>query len=251
MEAVGKAQETGQELMKLKDFSNRRWYVNGQGQTFAVIQGPVEFRMGSPPTETERVAESETPVRMRIPRRFAIAAKEVTLEQWQRFERTNTQYQSPPSFVSQYSPDQNGPMIGFSWYIAASYCNWLSEQEGLPKNQWCYLPNDSGAYAEGMTIPDNVLQRTGYRLPTEAEWEFACRSGTVTSYYFGRSIELLDKYAWYQPNSNQHARSCGSLLPNDLGLFDMLGNEYEWVQDRIRRSMPKRSGIFIDAIAHA
>ena len=194
------------------------------------------------------MSRMETPRRLVIPRRFAIAAKEVTVEQWQRFERTHAQHGLPPSFVKQYSPDPDGPMIGFTWYIAAEYCNWLSEQEGLPRDQWCYLPNESGAYAEGMTIPADVLDRTGYRLPTEAEWEYACRSGTVTSYYFGLSIELLDKYAWYQANSKEHAWSCGSLLPNDLGLFDMLGNEFEWVQDSIRRSMRERRGLFSDRI---
>ena len=128
-----------------------------------MIEGPVEFRMGSPPTEPKRNVTMETPRRVVIPRRFAIAAKEVTIEQWQRFERTHAQHGLPPSFVKQYSPDPDGPMIGFTWYIAAEYCNWLSEQEGLPRDQWCYLPNESGAYAEGMTIPADVLQRT--RLP--------------------------------------------------------------------------------------
>jgi formylglycine-generating enzyme required for sulfatase activity len=231
-----KLKEVGAQLIKQKDWGNRRWFVNGQGQTFAVIEGPVEFRMGSPPTEPKRVATMETPRRLVIPRRFAIAAKEVTIEQWQRFERTHTQYGLPPSLVNQYSPDPDGPMIGLTWYIAAEYCNWLSEQEGLPKDQWCYLSSESGAYAEGMTIPADVLNRTGYRLPTEAEWEFTCRAGTLTSYYFGQSIELLGKYAWYQGNSEEHSWSCGSLLPNDLGLFDTLGNEIEWGQDRMRLS---------------
>ncbi len=116
--------------------------------------------------------------------------------------------------------------------IAAAFCNWLSEQEGLPKDQWCYLPAENGQYTTGMTIPADVLQRTGYRLPTEAEWEYACRSGTVTSRYHGLSLDLLAGYARYQVNSKEHAWTCGSLRPNDLGLFDMLGNVYEWVQDQ-------------------
>jgi formylglycine-generating enzyme required for sulfatase activity len=204
--------------------------------------------MGSPASEPMRHEIEETPRRMLIPRRFAIAAKEVTVEQWQRFERTNAQYQMVSSFVNQVSPDPDGPMISFTWYIAAHYCNWLSEQEALPKDQWCYLPNEAGAYAEGMSIPADVLQRTGYRLPTEAEWEYACRSGAVTSRYFGQSVELLGKYAWYHSNSKEHAWPCGSLLPNDLGLFDMLGNELEWVQDPFDRPMQEKQGPSSDTI---
>jgi formylglycine-generating enzyme required for sulfatase activity len=243
-----KVKELDTQLMKVKDWGERRWFINGQGQCYAVIDGPVEFRMGSPPTEPKRNVTTETPRRLVIPRQFAIAAKEVSVEQWQRFERTQAQHGLPPSFVKQWSPDSDGPMIGFNWYSAANYCNWLSEQEGLPKDQWCYLPNEAGAYAEGMSIPADVLQRSGYRLPTEAEWEYACRSGTVTSYYFGQSSGLLEKYAWYQANSQEHAWSCGSLLPNELGLFDMLGNECEWVQDSSRRSIRERKGLFSDII---
>ena len=83
-----KLKELDAELMKVKDWGERRWYVNGQGQTFAVIEGPVEFRMGSPPTEPER-AVRDPPCESQIPRRFAIAAKEVTVEQFQRFVKTN------------------------------------------------------------------------------------------------------------------------------------------------------------------
>ncbi len=241
-------QEADAELMKLKDRGDRRWYVNSQRQTYALIEGPVEFRMGSPLSEPKHDLTMETARRLAIPRHFAIAAKEITIEQWQRFERTNPHLRLPPSFVNQYSPDPDGPRIGVTWYSAAHYCNWLSEQEGLPRDQWCYVPAPGGGYGEGMTIPADVLERRGYRLPTEAEWEYACRAGAVTSRYYGHSIAVLDAYARQQSNSNEHAWSCGSLLPNDLGLFDMLGNDFEWVQDRIHRPMPETRGVFSDLI---
>ena len=94
------------------------------------------------------------------------------------------------------------------------------------------LPAERGrAYAEGMTIPADALQRTGYRLPTEAEWEYACRAGAVTSRYYGRLDRPAGRLCLVQANSQEHAWPCGSLLPNDLGLFDMLGNVYEWPHD--------------------
>src|SRR5205085_10114075 len=115
---------------------------------FALVDGPVEFHMGSPPTEPERMAGNERPRRMLIPRRFAIAAREVTVEQFQRFLRTHTEprFNLSPSDLNRFSPDPDGPWIGPDWYAAAQYCNWLIEQEGLPKHQWCYLPNEAGAY---------------------------------------------------------------------------------------------------------
>jgi formylglycine-generating enzyme required for sulfatase activity len=100
-----------------------------------------------------------------------------------------------------------------------------------------------------MTIPANALDRKGYRLPTDAEWEYACRAGTVTSRYYGVSVELLGKYAWYQANGHERAWPAGSLLPNDLGLFDMLGNVYEWCQDGKDTDRPKEKGIYWDIIS--
>jgi formylglycine-generating enzyme required for sulfatase activity len=214
------------DLMRLKDNVDRRWFVNSQGQTYALIVGPVEFQMGSPPTEPDRIDEDETPHRRIIPRRFAIAATEVSVRQFQVFRQETPALKF--SYMQKYSPDPDGPQIAVSWYDAACYCNWLSRTEGLLE---CYEPNSQGEYATGMKIKPDALTLGGYRLPTEGEWEYACRAGAETSRYYGASVDLLGQYAWYVAIAQDHAWSCGSLLPNDLGVFDILGNMWEWCQE--------------------
>jgi eukaryotic-like serine/threonine-protein kinase len=218
----------------------RQWYVNKQGQTLAIVPGPTEFVMGSPRTEAERAdgpeGQSERQHRRRIGRTFALATKEVTVAQFRRFRNDH-------AYNKQYAPTDDHPVNGVSWYDAAAYCNWLSKEEGFPPDQWCYEPDPNAGYAEGMRPAPGYLQRTGYRLPTEAEWEYACRAGAVTARYYGESEELLDKYAWYTQNShNQGMQRPGSLKPNDWGLFDMLGNALEWCQDELAPYPPGQYG---------
>jgi formylglycine-generating enzyme required for sulfatase activity len=226
-EAVVKAdKEMACKESERKPGDARQWYVNGQGQTMVKVPAGGTFGMGSPGHEADRIPINEPLHQVRIPRSFAIAAKEVTVEQFLKFRWDHRD-------VTKYSPRPDGPIINVTWYQAAAYCNWLSEQEGLPKEEWCYLPNRVGEpYGPGMRLAPGYLSKKGYRLPTEAEWEYACRAGAVTSRYYGNAEELLGEYAWYSKSTNNASVRAGGLLkPNDLGLFDLYGNALEWVLD--------------------
>ncbi|MBI3837012.1 MAG: SUMF1/EgtB/PvdO family nonheme iron enzyme [Planctomycetia bacterium] len=199
------------------------WYLGPEGHTLAVIDGRASATIGSPKTEQSR-SLTEKPHPVTIGRKFALGTKEVTVDQFRRFIQA-TGLKMPP-FTSKHSPDDNGPMIMITWYRAAQYCRWLSEQAGLPEDQMCYPAIDE--IREGLQPRVDYLKRTGFRLPTEAEWEFSARAGATTSRAFGSSEELLPHYAWYLSNASDRAWPCGNLKPNDFGLFDMHGNVWEW-----------------------
>jgi formylglycine-generating enzyme required for sulfatase activity len=179
--------------------------------------------MGSPTDEPDRV-ENEKLHESLIPRSFALSQKLVTVEQYLKFN---------PSFPATRSHTKvaDKPVAGISWYQAAKYCNWLSEQEKIPQSHWCYLPNQNGQYAAGMRIANDFLNKKGYRLPTEAEWEYCARAGTKTAWYFGDDGSQIDHFAYYQLNSNNQIWPVGQLKPNALGFFDISGNLYQWTQD--------------------
>jgi formylglycine-generating enzyme required for sulfatase activity len=193
-----------------------RWYVNGQGQTMTVIPGPVEFLMGSPLTEPGRSKDpkDENPHQCRIDRTFAVSCKPVTAVQYRQFDPK----------LNATNPES--PAVPVDWFGAARYCNWLSATEGLPEEQRCYEVD-----GERIKLKANYLHLTGYRLPTEAETEYATRAGSVTARYYGESEALLPEYAWYKANSDSEFSSIGRLKPNDLGLFDALGNVWCWCQN--------------------
>lgn len=221
------------------------------GHTLVVIPGGT-FTMGSPSSERGHT-EDEIAHLVRIPRTYAISTTEVTNRQFGRFlaaapdfarrwkaARTE-RFGDPPRLAT--APQS--PVAAVSWYDAASYCNWLSAQAKLPKSEWVYP--DYIDPERGLKLPSDYLHRRGFRLPTEAEWEYAARAGTTTAHHFGDDDALLTHFAWYDTNSKQvRAHPVAQLRPNQWGLYDMLGNVWEWTFDR-RRPYLEISAVTDDA----
>ena len=197
--------------------SPRRWYVDPAGHTMIVLPGPLEFLMGSPGSEPERQHHEETLHKRRIDRTLAVASKEVTFAQFRLFDPNHNQ-------AEYYSPQPDDPANKVNFFAALKYCNWLSEKTGIPREDWCY----EEPIGPGIAIGPELVSKTGYRLPTEAEWEYFCRAGTRTSRYYGHSETLLPLFAVTVADSGYKTKPVGSLLPNDFGLFDTLGNVWEW-----------------------
>ncbi|MBM3237125.1 hypothetical protein FJZ31_12605 [Candidatus Poribacteria bacterium] len=135
-----------------------------------------------------------------------------------RYEVNQEQYgKLVPGNPSHFKDPQN-PMEQMSWANAVLYCNARSRAEGFEP---CY-DEESGKCN---------FEANGYRLPTEAEWEYACRAGTKTDYFFGREARKLKDYAWYAENSFERTFPWGKKKPNPWGLYDMYGNVAEWCND--------------------
>ncbi|MCA9109194.1 MAG: SUMF1/EgtB/PvdO family nonheme iron enzyme, partial [Planctomycetaceae bacterium] len=176
---------------------------------------PGQFLMGSPKDEPER-GDDENQVNVTLTHGFWLGKFEVTQEQWKAV--MNTEPWVGQADV-QVAPDQ--PACWVSWQDAEQFCRELTRQE-----------REAGALPDGWQ----------YILPTEAQWEYACRAGTTTKFSFGDDDSKLIDYAWYgereRGNKELHAYPVGQKLPNPWGFHDMHGNVVEWCRDWYQPEYP-------------
>jgi formylglycine-generating enzyme required for sulfatase activity len=177
--------------------------VESATPTNMVFIPPGTFRMGSPTNEVDRYTNEGPQTAVTISRGFWMGKYEVM--QW---EYLAVMGNNPSSFTG----DTKRPVERVSWFDATNYCGQLTQRER----------------AAGR-IPTNSV----YRLPTEAEWEYACRGWTSTRFSYGDDpgYASLGNYAWYSANSGSTTHPVGQKLPNPWGLHDMHGNVWEWCQD--------------------
>jgi formylglycine-generating enzyme required for sulfatase activity len=185
-------------------------FVNSIGMTLLPIPAG-EFEMGSLAKASYEMDELPQH-KVVISRPFYLGMYPVT--QGEYFKVMNKQ----PSF---FSGDDRLPVETVSWFDAVEFCNAQSAIEGLPSFY--------RIKAKVVDVPD--WSSAGYRLPTEAEWEYACRAGTTTRYSCGDKQKLLKEYAWFRSNAKQKTHPVGELKPNAFGLHDMHGNVFEWCWD--------------------
>ena len=151
-----------------------------------------EFQMGS-----NAGYDDEKPVhRVVISHGFFLGKYPVTNAQYRRFLETVKNVQKPLYWDDRRFNQPEQPVVGVSWEDAQAFCKWAN----------C-------------------------RLPTEAEWEYACRAGTTTEFSFGNKEEKMDEFGWYSKNSDGHTQPVGAKKPNPWGLYDMHGNVFEWCED--------------------
>ena len=198
------------------------WYQPLRVSAMVVIPGPRTEQLGSPADEPGRFT-SEQQIEdlhtVNIPYTFAIGSTEVTRYQFWRSSENYWQ-SSPPD-------DPELPVNDVLWGQAAEFCNRLSLLEGLNEDDLCYFSIESGGSTRWRQKPDAV-SLSGYRLPTDDEWEIACRAGTRTSLPIGEDLTWIDRY-FVSGIARNSPLPVASLKPNSFGLFDMLGNVSEWI----------------------
>lgn len=192
-----------------KDMESYTETIPGTSVSFDMVAIPNgTFRMGSPASEKGRNPDEGPTGNIEVDA-FWMGKFEVTWDEYDLFVYKDPLVDgvtrpTPPFVDMSFGMGKDGyPAVNMTHYAALAYCKWLTEKTGH-----------------------------FYRLPTEAEWEFACRAGNEMAYSFGADTALLDAYAWYEKNSNGKYQKVGTRKPNAWGLYDMHGNVAEWTLDQ-------------------